>query len=54
MQITYKERGYKFIPVSEKTHQSLLREKHKRSIEKSKTVTFDQLIRELLNLKPNS
>lgn len=38
----------KFIPVSEQTHKFLLMEKHKRSIESAKTVTFDQLIRELL------
>ena len=37
---------YKFIAVKESTHDIVLRAKHKRSVEKSKTVTFDELLLE--------
>ena len=45
------EEKFKFVAVKESTHKFLLMEKHKRSIESSKTITFDALIKELLGLK---
>jgi hypothetical protein len=41
------------IFVSAETHALILREKHKRSIEASKSITYDQLLKEAFTQRPN-